>query len=451
MRVGALLAREPASRYAPIGVHGQPVSDAYVTLKAALLQRFGPAHAACFARPDRDRRDETIGWIADIPGEARRWTELDPEEQVRRALDLEMYRADLQAYAETLRAASAGGSDTTARSIAALLDQAIIVPDASHVHFIGDQPVLSFWGFRGADGNGVVGLGLAPPAAAAAAAPAAVPVPEEVARPWWRRLLWLLPLLLLLALLLLWLLWGQGCSMLAPVVPEPPAIERPETPLPGTPVEPPTGVVPVLPGGAPPAVGVIPVPGTPGGEPASPSGPAPVDAPPPTDAPTPEPPAQEPPPPQEPPPQEPPPQEPPATPPPMTPPVPPPAGPPLEIPPGAAGSGDVGFLDGQWRSQRGLVDNVTGESLEQRYRFGKDGAGEAIVRRSDGVECRGPVRGRFVDGKLVLEEEGSLTCPDGRTYDRAVTRCERTASGLTVCRGLNPDGSGYRVGLEKVP
>src|SRR3546814_9856568 len=72
MRVGALVAREPASRYTPIGVHGQPVSDAHVTLRAALLQRFGPAHAACFARPDRDPRDETIGWIADVPGEADR-------------------------------------------------------------------------------------------------------------------------------------------------------------------------------------------------------------------------------------------------------------------------------------------------------------------------------------------------------------------------------------------
>src|SRR3546814_11506436 len=81
MRVGALVAREPASRYTPIGVHGQPVSDAHVTLRAALLQRFGPAHAACFARPDRDPRDETIGWIADVPGEARRWTDLRSEER----------------------------------------------------------------------------------------------------------------------------------------------------------------------------------------------------------------------------------------------------------------------------------------------------------------------------------------------------------------------------------
>src|SRR3546814_20838626 len=84
MRVGALVAREPASRYTPIGVHGQPVSDAHVTLRAALLQRFGPAHAACFARPDRDPRDETIGWLADVPGEAPPWTDLPPAPQVRR-------------------------------------------------------------------------------------------------------------------------------------------------------------------------------------------------------------------------------------------------------------------------------------------------------------------------------------------------------------------------------
>lgn len=432
MRVGAEINREPASRYAPIGVHGRPVSDAYVTLKAALLQRFGPAHAACFARPDRDPRDETIGWIADVQGEARRWTELPPEEQVLRALDLEAYRADLQAYAETLRA-GASEDDSTARSIAALLDHAIMVPDESHVHFVGDQPVLSFWGFRRADGGSVAGLGLAPAASAAQAAPPVVE-PPVARRSWWRWLLWLLPLLLLLALLLLWLLWGQGCTALEPVLP---AVERTETPVPGAPVDQVPGVVPG--GPSVPSVGVVPAPsGAAGGTPS-----APVPPPPPAQASPPVPGT---------PPAEPPPATPPSeTPPPVTPPVPPPAGPPLEIPPEAARSGDVGFLDGTWRSQRGLVDNVTGESLEQRYRFGKDGAGEAIVRRSDGVECRGPVRGRFVDGRLVLEEEGSLTCPDGRTYDRAVTRCERTASGVTVCRGVNPDGSGYRVGLEKVP
>ena len=73
------------------------------------------------------------------------------------------------------------------------------------------------------------------------------------------------------------------------------------------------------------------------------------------------------------------------------------------------------------------------------------------MRRSDAVECRAPARGRFVDGQLVLEEDGSLTCPDGRTYDPSVTECTRTASGITACRGINPDGSGYRVGLDKMP
>lgn len=435
MRTGALVNREPASRYAPIGVHGRPVSDAYVTLRAALLQRFGPAHAACFARPDRDPRDESIGWIAEVPGEPRRWTELPPDEQVRRSLDLEVYRADLLAYAAELRAAAAG-PDTTAHGVAALLESALMVPDESHVHFVGDQPVLSFWGFRRSDGGSVAGLALAPPAEAPAAAPAAAPVIAAAAAvPWWRRLLWLLPLLLLLALLLLWLLWGQGCTVLAPLLP------AEEGARPVTPVEPAPGVVPVIPG-APAGPGGVGAPGgaDPGGAPAAPPQGMEPAAPPSSD-----------PPPSEPPPSEPPKPEPPTPPAGAEPPPVPPPGPPLEIPPDAPRSGDVGFLDGEWRSQRGLVDNVTGEPLQQRYRFGKDGAGETIVRRSDGVECRAPARGRFEGGRLVLEEEGSLTCPDGRTYDRATTSCERTASGVTVCRGVNPDGSGYRVGLEKMP
>ena len=469
MRLGAELTREPTSRYAPIGVHGRPVSDAFVTLKAALLRRFGPAHAACLARPDRDPRDESIAWISDVPGEARRWTDMEPGEQVGRALDLEMYRTDLRAYAEALRAQSGGTAteDTAARSLAALLEQAIIVPDESHVHFVGNQPVLSFWGFRHADGRGVNGLALTPPGAPPTAPAAAVPVADAAPperRSWWRWLLWLLPLLLLLALLLLWSLWGQGCSPTPPGMPLPPDADRVEAPgaappdgrdaLPVVPV--PGGASAVLAPGAGTGDGGLLADGIAVPPPVQPD--APAAEPSATQPPAPEPPAPEPPA-TEPPATEPPAAEPqPAEPPPPIPDpaIPPPsadvpAGPPLEIPSEAARTGDVGFLDGQWRSRRGLVDTVTGEPLEQLYRFGPDGTGETIVRRSDGVECRAPARGRFVDGQLVLEEDGSLTCPDGRTYDPSVTECTRTASGITACRGVNPDGSGYRVGLDKMP
>lgn len=121
----------------------------------------------------------------------------------------------------------------------------------------------------------------------------------------------------------------------------------------------------------------------------------------------------------------------------------------MQIPSDAATRGKVDFLEGLWRSQRGLVDNNTGEALTQYYRFDINGQGETIIRRADGSECRAPAVGSFQDGQLVLEEQGDLTCPDGRIYDRSHIQCVRTASGLTSCDGVNPDGSRYRVGLEE--
>lgn len=458
MKLGATLSSAPASRYHPIGVHGQPVFSNHVQLKAALLQRFGPSHAALFARPDQDPRDETIRWVSEVPGEVKSWTGLTEGEQALAALTLETYRSDLMAYAADIRRQSGDGG---ARSFAALLEQAVIIPSPEHLHFVGDQPVLSFWGFEVAKGQGIDGLGLKPPPPAPTAAPAAAAVPVAAPASRWRWLWALLPLLLLLLLLGAWLFWGYGCTEPAatgvepqkqqepkpedkkpdPVKPDPakPDERKPDEPKPLVPGERVTPLVPgvPVPGQTAPAPGV---PLTPEARPVAPSVP-PVPRPDGQAGQPPKPPQTDrgivPPPPSgvRPPPQ--PPQQSPRQ--------------PLEIPPDAARGGGLGFLEGLWQSRRGLVDHVTGEELIQEYRLDGRGGGEVIVRRADGVECRGAVQGGFDGGKLVLREQGDIACPDGRSYSRSETQCERLASGLTYCRGVNPDGSGYRVGLDKAP
>ncbi len=407
MRTGAVLAADKANRYLALGALGQPVFQAHVQLKAAVAQRLGPQHAACFARPDRDPRDETVRWVADVPGQARRWTELDQGEQAALALNMEAMRAEFRAYIAELRAAppNPGPLGTTPQAFAAMLEQALQIPGPDHLHVVGDQPIFSFWGFHQANAPGIEGLGLRPvPAAApdAVAVPAAPPV-----APWWRSWWWLLALLLLLLLLLASWLGPWGCAdRIGPADPMPEPPGKPEEKA----VEPPaTGVIPVVPGTTGPGIAV---PGGPGAAAPGAAPPAPGQQPPPP-----------------------------------TPPVPPK---PMEIPPDAAQRGDVGFLDGQWKSRRGLVDQLDGKPLEQFYRFDAQGKGETVVRRSDGVECKAPAEARFDGGKLSVEEKGSPTCPDGRSYGGSRTECERTATGVTVCRGVNPDGSGYRVGLDKV-
>jgi hypothetical protein len=121
----------------------------------------------------------------------------------------------------------------------------------------------------------------------------------------------------------------------------------------------------------------------------------------------------------------------------------------LQIPPDAAKTGNTGFIDGEWRSDKGLVDQVTKQPLQQAYRFDPQGNGEVVIRRADGVQCRAAARARMQGGQLSIDELGDPRCPDGRTFSRSQTECMRTPSGQTVCQGRNADGSTYRVGIER--
>jgi Predicted membrane protein len=123
----------------------------------------------------------------------------------------------------------------------------------------------------------------------------------------------------------------------------------------------------------------------------------------------------------------------------------------LQIPPDAPNSGTAGFLGGTWKSETGLVEKSTGKPLQQSYRFDQQGKGEVTVRRPDGAECRAPAQARMQGGRLSIEETGDPRCPDGSTYNRSKTECSRTPSGQTVCVGRNPDGSTYRVGIQRQP
>ena len=121
----------------------------------------------------------------------------------------------------------------------------------------------------------------------------------------------------------------------------------------------------------------------------------------------------------------------------------------MQIPPDAAKTGNTGFIGGEWRSDKGLVDQVTKQPLQQAYRFDPQGNGEVVIRRADGVECRATAQARMQGGQLSISELGDPRCPDGRTFSRSQTECVRTPSGQTVCQGRNTDGSSYRVGIER--
>lgn len=213
---GALLAHDKIDRYRSFGAFGKPAYQSHVQLRAMLAGKRGARFANYFAKPTYDPDSGELRWTAELPGTARGWHEMSPEEQAPRALDLELIRSGLLGFVQELRA-QGGGQPGGAAAFASLLEQAMKVPaQGDFLYFVGEQPVIAFWGFENQNGTSVDPAAVAPQLAAAAVPePVPEPAPPPVVagkrkRPRWWWLLWLLLALLLLALLA-WLL-PRACT-----------------------------------------------------------------------------------------------------------------------------------------------------------------------------------------------------------------------------------------------
>ncbi|MCW5666713.1 MAG: hypothetical protein KIT35_23010 [Piscinibacter sp.] len=480
---GALLARDKIDRYRSYGAFGKPAYQSYVQMRAMLRSKKGERFANYFAKPVYDADAGELRWSAEVPGEVRKLFDLQGAEfeAGQKALD-EIHR-QLVEFVQQLRTqgqASAPGQPPApggAAAFASLLEQAMKVPGSGDfLFFVGDQPVIAFWGFTDPDGRAVDPALLAPRLAAAAPAPveplpAAVPVEEKRKRPWWWWLLWLLLALLLLALLLLLpraCVPGGGLDLkraipgLAPpddAASEPPPERRAEGPggpaLPGAPGGPggtgpdggvppgtPPGAEPPLPGASQPDLALPPEGKEPKTEPPVPPDqkePPPEDKPPKTEPPPPPDPKTDPPkPPTDP-------KDPKG----RTDPPAPPNPKDMKMPDDPNAQKKMDFLEGQWKAGEGLVDKRTQQPLDLGFRFGKDGQGEVSVRRPDGVVCQGPVTGRMAGGKLGIQGNQSIPCNDGSSYGAPKIECQKEQSGQTQCYGVNADGSRYYMGMKR--
>jgi hypothetical protein len=468
---GSQLAHDKVDRYRSLGAFGKPVYQGHVQLRAMLKGKLGERAANYFAKPTFDPDMGELRWTAEVPGAVRGWRELRGDEQAERALDLEVLRSQLMGYAADLRSQSAGQPGGAA-SFASLLEQAMRVPaQGDFLYFVGDQPVIAFWGFEDRDGASADPSAVAPrlvpaPGLAAAAAPVipAVLAPEPAPpaprrRAWWWWLLWALLALALLALLFFLL---RGCTPqltglpsadpaasapLARPAESPASVPSAMVPGPDTPASAPglalpqgegTGpsMAPALPGSAPgdastraPPSDTASVPGTPlQPEPGASSALPGVEPPPGRDPALARPPAE--------------------------PAVPPPPLPPVEdrglaLPERAATPEAMNFLKGDWRAGEGLVDAATKQPLDLSLRFGPRGEGEIRLRRPDGSTCSGPVQGRMNGARLSIQGEQAVPCSNGGQYSAPRIECARERGGKTQCYGINGDGSRYAMGMEK--
>lgn len=171
-------------------------TDCHAQLKAILLQKLGPEHAALLAEPQHDAEGSSVDWYAEGQGPAIALKDL-PEE------DANTLRARATSLANDIAALSGTlTSDAQARQALSgqLLRLALQHPSDGDIWSVNGQPVLVNWGFApgsaGALPQDLTRLGAALPP------PPVPPVPAPAAGAGC--LPWLLPLLLLL--LLLWLL-----------------------------------------------------------------------------------------------------------------------------------------------------------------------------------------------------------------------------------------------------
>ena len=403
-------------------------TDCYAQIRAILLQKLGPEHAALLAEPQHDAEGRNVDWYAEGQGEARPLKELpEAEAQALRAKAGGLAK-DILALSRSLTA------DAQARQALSglLLQLALQHPSDDDLWSLGGRPVLINWGFApgavGAQPQDLSRLGAAPPPPAPVAAPVLPPTPGRTGC-----LAWLLPLLLLL--LLLWLLLAalgilpsplpSSClrtddaaleteknraaqlddelarlrqqlldraALCKPVIP-PVAAKEPEQPV-KEPKKEPEVVEPFL-GETPP-------------EPDKPKVEKPRREKPKIEQPKPEPKKNE----------------------------------DLNIPSDAAKKNDLAFLEGCWTSETGLYSHPSNEPIIAEYCFDKNGKGRRFVRERNGQVCSGSAGARFQGNRLLFDSDPAR-CPRGGTYVPQKVECTGSERS-TQCKGNELGGSRHK-------
>jgi hypothetical protein len=448
-------------------------TESHAQLAALLEARLSPRHARFLAEPAHDASGNSTDWYAQTKETVRPIGELPEEEQGAALRAVSALAADIENLAEKLKS----GPDASSVIRGNILSLALRYPGKECLYIAGDQPLLICWGFDPGSPDvrpeDLVRLGAAlpvpvkagvPPAAAAPegvnAAPGAVPpVVGSVAvfslRGALLRLLAGLALALALCFLVALLVGPSGCgpSGERPAGCSPAPVPPAENAAPGVTetdtellrelnaeqekeeslrreledlrrrleariLECPRSVPPLPPEPektarekeeVPPPVMADLMPVTPDPEPEPPKPEPPKPEPKPERRPKPKVPKQK-------------------------------KGEDLKIPEDARKNNDMGFLEGCWNSDSGLVDS-SGDPVIVTYCFDDKGNGtRAISRKQKGDRCAGSVRARFDrSGKLLIDADGAA-CPRGSAFVPHRVECLPGTGGDANCNGREMGG-----------
>ena len=475
-----LIATTPLAGVRPLAWQGIQAITCYAQLVSLLETRLSAAHAAFLAEPQIDPMAHTADWYSAQKGTVQPLSSLPLADQVTVRQEISRLAASIQTLANELKNAA----DSNSKMAGSLLELALTYPSEDHLYRIGTQPVLVCWGCSAANAvatpEPLTRLASFTPPAAPPPKPEepkpvhspAVTAPVEVGQPqtapvssapatekkssfpWW--ILFFLLGFLLCALIMPWLLPRLGlpsirldflpgsCAMestppappplppaqkealdglgssqdkekalrdelnrlrltfaerLAACPPKEAKIEPPPKVEPPK-VEPPKAEPPKEPE---PEVATLPVPQA---KPEPPKEPEPVEKP----------------------------REQPRN---------------LKIPDKPT---DMAFLEGCWLAEVGkLVNTTTGLPISVKFCFDKRGRGEVLIQEFDEQkrkvsECRGAATGRLLDATtLLIDDGGSIRCPDGSDYTRHEVFCENKGD-IAVCnRPIPPPGTWTNV------
>jgi hypothetical protein len=118
------------------------LDDLHRELQTLIRRHLPGVAASVFTLPVPCADGKTVDWYSDLPGQPTRLTALPAVRRAAMKAKLEERLDALRRLADALPTRVKGSE-----SIAALLRAATRYPDDSHVYVIGDEPVLTLWGF----------------------------------------------------------------------------------------------------------------------------------------------------------------------------------------------------------------------------------------------------------------------------------------------------------------
>ena len=127
----------------PLAWQGVQASSCYDQLVHLLQTKLGPRQAALLAEPLVDEQQGKVDWYSSVEGKVQPLNELAPE-------TINAVRAELASLAESIYqiAQNLKASPNSNSSMAgALLELAISFPGEEHLYLVGNQPVVTAWGY----------------------------------------------------------------------------------------------------------------------------------------------------------------------------------------------------------------------------------------------------------------------------------------------------------------